>query len=98
MDANANIGVDLMKQQTDTGTDVRTTALDGSHGQGTALQGHSCAWCRGPVPPRKRNGYCSDRCRKAARRLDTRVDKLISTMEHAAAELRSTLFRTEPRP
>lgn len=43
------------------------------------MAGPPCAFCRGPMPPRKGNGrppaYCSSRCRKAAERERRREER-----------------------
>ena len=73
-----------VRQMNDGGSETRTTVSLG-HRQ----QGH-CRRCGQPVPGRRRNGYCSDRCRMAVRRAEqsVRIERLIAALEQATASLR----------
>ena len=61
----------------------------------TGSESPSCRHCGGPIRGRRRNGYCSDRCRMRDRRA-TRPEKLMEllmSVEAAVAELRAALLR-----
>ena len=53
----------------------------------------SCRWCRGAIRGRRRNGFCSDRCRMRARRAEraARVEALLADIDHAVTTLRREL-------
>src|SRR5581483_6137396 len=79
--------------ETPTEPDTRIGKDSGLVGRMTALQGQSerrrCRRCGGPVGGRRRNGYCSDKCRmqdRRARRHD-HINELLSTIEAAVAAL-----------
>ena len=59
----------------------------------SASSGSSCRECGGPIPGRRRNGFCSDRCRMQARRAEraSRVLACLTDIETAVAELRREL-------
>lgn len=52
-----------------------------------------CHRCGGPVGGRRRNGYCSDKCRMRDRRARryNHINELLSTIEAAVAALRREL-------
>ena len=66
--------------------------------------GPSCRWRGGAIGGRRRNGFCSDRCRMRARRAEraSRVGGLLADIDEAVAklrhELRSVIDRREERP
>jgi hypothetical protein len=59
----------------------------------TGLDGKSCRRCGEPVKGRRRNGYCSDRCRMRDRRENqaARVNGLLTTIEESVVALRREL-------
>ena len=65
-----------------------TTRTSGSETQ-------TCRVCEAIVTGRRRNGFCSDRCRVRARRQerDTRIDALLTTAEACLSALRKELGR-----
>ncbi len=56
-------------------------------------EGHSCRQCGGRIQGRRRNGFCSDRCRMSARRTDraVRLHTLVADVERAVATLKAEL-------
>ena len=61
----------------------------------TASTGPSCAHCGGPVTGRRRNGYCSDRCRMAAKRAEEAAleEEALRQLERAVVALRTFMRR-----
>ena len=59
----------------------------------SASLGPSCHVCGGAIRGRRRNGFCSDRCRMRARRAGraARVEALLADIDHAVATLRREL-------
>ena len=59
----------------------------------SASSAASCRWCEGAIRGRRRNGFCSDRCRMRARRTEraARVQALLAEIDEAVAELRREL-------
>lgn len=53
----------------------------------------SCRQCGRPVEGRRRNGFCSDRCRMAVRRKEqaARIDELLTRIEESVTALRGEL-------
>lgn len=56
-------------------------------------EGPRCRRCGEAVPGRRRNGYCSDRCRMGERRQEqaVRVNELLTTIEESVTALRGEL-------
>ena len=79
------------------GPDVHLTEDVGPETRTTGLEGHAerppCRRCGQPVEGRRRNGYCSDRCRMADRREDERRRRvgLLDTLGVVVEELRIEL-------
>ena len=71
----------------DPALETRTTAPDGHSGV------DPCRRCGEPVRGRRRNGWCSDRCRMRdyRERRAARVNDLITTVEQSVAALRVEL-------
>ena len=67
---------------------VKVTRTSGSDGR-------FCQECGAVVTGRRRNGFCSDRCRVQARRQerDARIDTLLTTAEACLSTLRKELGR-----
>ncbi len=67
---------------------VQVTRTSGSDGR-------FCQECGAVVTGRRRNGFCSDRCRVRARRQerDSRIDALLTTVEACLSTLRVELGR-----
>ena len=59
----------------------------------SAFSGRPCRLCGQPITGRRRNSFCSDRCRMRAGRAErgSRVQALLAEIEHALAELRQEL-------
>ncbi len=53
----------------------------------------SCRWCGDAIGGRRRNGFCSDRCRMRAGRAAraSRVEAHLADIDHAVATLRREL-------
>jgi predicted nucleic acid-binding Zn ribbon protein len=66
------------------GLAARTTAFEGQP------EKRHCRRCGGPIGGRRRNGYCSDRCRMADRREQERRRglELLDSINTALTELR----------
>jgi predicted nucleic acid-binding Zn ribbon protein len=79
------------------GPDAHGLEIPGPETRTTASAGHSdrprCLRCGQPVQGRRRNGYCSDRCRMAVRRERerARVDELLRRLEGDLDALREEL-------
>ena len=69
------------------GPETRTTALEGHPGE------ESCLRCGRTVHGRRRNGYCSDRCRMAVRRAAeaNRKRRLLKNLKEAVAAMEAEL-------
>jgi predicted nucleic acid-binding Zn ribbon protein len=70
---------------------------DRSHETRTsASEGHSCSECGRPIRGRRRNGYCSDRCRmRVSRRANrTRILALLTTLSETVASLEQEMEAT----
>ena len=67
----------------------------GSEARTSASSAASCHWCGGAISGRRRNGFCSDRCRMRARRAEraVRVEGLLADIDEAVAALRAELRR-----
>jgi predicted nucleic acid-binding Zn ribbon protein len=56
----------------------------------TGSEGQSCRYCGGPIAGRRRNGYCSDRCRMKDRR-----QKQAEGHRQLIADLRAVVDRVD---
>lgn len=67
--------------------------IEGLESRTTASEGQSCQRCEGPIRGRRRNGFCSDKCRRAVRRLEERAESrvLIESLKDIVAELETRL-------
>jgi predicted nucleic acid-binding Zn ribbon protein len=54
----------------------------------TGSEGQSCRRCGGPINGRRRNGYCSDRCRMRNRREQNRA-RLAALLQRLEDDLRA---------
>jgi hypothetical protein len=65
----------------------------------SASERPSCHECGRLIPGRRRNGFCSDRCRMKARRAcrKVRLHDLVEDMEQALAALKAELAGTRER-
>lgn len=70
--------------QEKTRSETRTTGSEGQRGSAP------CSSCDQPIRGRRRNGFCSDRCRMAARREDQqrRRRELVNAVQAAFEKLR----------
>jgi hypothetical protein len=77
------------------GPEADLSEKSGSETERRVLEGHPegplCQRCGGQVRGRRRNGYCSDRCRMADRREQERRRRLalLDTISAAVAQLRN---------
>lgn len=62
----------------------------------SAFSGRSCRQCGQPITGRRRNEFCSDRCRIQASRAthDSDIEQVLAALDRAVSDLRRTL----PRP
>jgi predicted nucleic acid-binding Zn ribbon protein len=77
-------------------TSAPATALDASNLLPGAVSGRQCAWCRGPLPPRRRR-FCTDECRRKGQKRERVIEtgsyadgvvRLIASMgKRASADL-----------
>ncbi len=60
----------------------------------SACQRPSCRQCGGPIRGRRRNGFCSDRCRLRVRRAAVRArrQELVETMKQTLAAVEEELL------
>jgi hypothetical protein len=60
----------------------------------TGSQAQSCRHCGRPIRGRRRNGFCSDRCRMRVRREKdaARIDDLLRQVEDGVGALREELI------
>lgn len=72
---------------------IPRTAKGRSEIRTTGSEGQSCRRCGEPIKGRRRNGYCSDRCRMQDRRANERgrVDELLQRLEADLGALRRVL-------
>ncbi len=56
-------------------------------------EGGSCRWCGAPITGRRRNLFCSDRCRMGARRAERaqRIEALLAGLDDVVTRLRQEL-------
>jgi predicted nucleic acid-binding Zn ribbon protein len=61
---------------------------------GSGLERQTYTLCGRPIKGRRRNGFCSDRCRMRTKRQEaaTRLEKMVRSLETITAELREELL------
>jgi predicted nucleic acid-binding Zn ribbon protein len=61
----------------------------------TGSHGRFCSLCGGPIKGRRRNGFCSDRCRLRTTRKGerARIRELFTEIEAAVAELQGAVIK-----
>jgi predicted nucleic acid-binding Zn ribbon protein len=73
------------------------TGESGSESRTTGSEGHSCRGCGKPIGGRRRNGFCSDRCRMRDRRAlnAKRRRMMLSRLKEAVAAIEMEIGEEE---